>query len=1051
MKKLLLVSLCLLATLCVTRVFAQSRTITGTVTAKEDGLPLPGVTVKIKGTDQGVSTDANGKFSISAQTGAILSFTYIAYLPQDVTVGAGSVIDVVLSENNQQLSEVVVTALGISRESRGLGYSVANVKGSELTKARETNVVQALAGKIAGVNVTQASGTVGGGSKIVIRGATSLSTDVQPLFVIDGLIIDNSAQQLATANSAVPQGTAALDFGNRAGDINSDDVESMTVLKGAAAAALYGTLAKNGAIIITTKRGKRGDAGTVEFNSSTRFDNVLILPKFQNEYAQGNQGIYNLANTNGWGPKISEVQGQKFPNFLSNPADPNTFVGLQAYPDNIKDFFKTGHTYINNVALSGGNETSDYRFGFTNTIQTGTTEQQRLVKNAVSMSGGRTILKGLDIRTNINYVRTVTDGIPYQSSNNGNVLTTAVYAIPRTVDINLVRDNYLNSFGQQNTLTPARNGNNPYWLMYNNKAGAVNNRVYGNVNLSYKVAPWLTLSNNLGTDIYYEFRKAVTRPGTIGFLPGNFFTANIYQRIINNDFLATFNTKLTKDLDMKFIAGTSIYENYYQREQIYSEGLTVDQLYTYTNAATNTATNVSNKKRIQGVYGNLSLSYKDFLYLDVTGRNDWSSTLPKANNSYFYPSASLGFVFTELLPKNDILTFGKLRASYANVGGDTDPYRVDFVYTGASNVFAQYSAGSSFPFNGLLGFTSPAIIPGLDKLKSQTQNSTEIGLDLRFFNDRITLDAAYYSNKTSNQILQLPLPQSTGYAFKVINAGDLTNKGVEITLGIVPVKGKFTWDFQYRFARNVNVVTLPPEIKQVTVQSGYSGLTLKAESGQSIGLYGVKWLRDPQGNIVINPATGLRQTITDQRLGQTAPRFTMGLSNNFNYKGLTLGFTVDYRAGGVMFSNTASTLRTSGLAEETLLNRGKVFIDKGVVPAAGGTFVPNTVPVQSMQDFWATNFQTGTTEANTFDASYVKLREARLAYTIPSKVFSSYAKFIKGLSVGIEGRNLWLIHSNVPHVDPETNFFGSGSAGEGVEFNSVPSTRSIGFNVRLTL
>jgi TonB-linked SusC/RagA family outer membrane protein len=877
------------------------------------------------------------------------------------------VINVVLSENNQQLSEVVVTALGISRESRGLGYSVANVKGSELTKARETNVVQALAGKIAGVNVTQASGTLGGGS------------DVQPLFVIDGLIIDNSAQQLATANSAVPQGTAALDFGNRAGDINSDDIESMTVLKGAAAAALYGTLAKNGAIIITTKRGKRGDNGTVEFNSSTRFDNVLRLPKFQNEYAQGNQGTYNIANTNGWGPKISEVQDKTFPNFLGQN------VQLQAYPDNIKQFFKTGHTYINNVSLSGGNETSDYRFGFTNTIQTGTTEQQRLVKNAVSMSGGRTILKGLDIRTNINYVRTVTDGIPYQSSNNGNVLTTALYSIPRTLDVNLVRDNYLDATGQQNTLTPARNGNNPYWLMYNNKAGAVNNRVYGNVNLSYKVAPWLTLSNNLGTDIYYEFRKAVTRPGTIGFLPGNFFTANIYQRIINNDFLATFSHKLTKDLDMKFIAGTSIYENYYQREQIYSEGLTVDKLYTYTNAATNTATNVSNKKRIQGVYGNLSLAYKDFLYLDLTGRNDWSSTLPKANNSYFYPSASLGFVFTELLPKNDILTFGKLRASYANVGGDTNPYSVDFAYIGASNVFAQYSAGSSFPFNGLLGFTSPSIIPGLDKLKSQTQNSTEIGVDLRFFNDRVTLDAAYYSNKTSNQILNLPLPQSTGYAFKVINAGDLTNKGVEVTLGIVPVKGKFTWDFQYRFARNVNVVTLPPEIKQVTVQSGYSGLTLKAESGQSIGLYGVKYLRDPAGNIVINPATGLRQTISDQRLGQTAPRFTMGLTNNFNYKGLTLGFTVDYRAGGVMFSNTVSTLRTSGLAEETLLNRGKIFVDKGVVPS-GATFVPNTVPVQSMQDFWATNFQTGTTEANTFDASYVKLREARLAYTIPSKV-----------------------------------------------------------------
>ena len=1044
MKKLLQVSLCLLLTLCVTTVFAQSRTVTGTVTAKEDGLPLPGVTVKIKGANSGVSTDGNGKYSISAQNGTVLTFSYIAYTPQEITVGTSSVINVVLVESSQQLNEVVVTALGISRESRSLGYSVANVKGSELTKARETNVVQSLAGKIAGVNVTQASGTVGGGSKIVIRGATSLSTDVQPLFVIDGLIIDNSSRQVTNTNSAQPQGPGSIDFGNRAADINSDDVESMTVLKGAAAAALYGTLAKNGAIIITTKRGKRGDAGTVEFNSSTRFDNVLILPKLQNEYAQGNQGVYNIANTNGWGPKISEVQGQTFPNFLGQN------VQLQAYPNNIKEFFKTGHTYINNVALSGGNETSDYRFGYTNTIQTGTTEQQRLVKNAVSMSAGRTILKGLDVRTNINYVRTVTDGIPFQASNNGNVLATSVYSIPRTVDIHLLRDNYLNALGQQNTLTPARNGNNPYWILYNNKAGAVNNRVYGNVNFSYKVTPWLTISDNLGTDIYYEFRKAVTRPGTIGALTGNFFTANLYQRIVNNDFLATINHKITKDLDMKFIAGTSIYENYYQREQNDAQGLTVDQLYTYTNAATNTPDNTSSKKRIQGVYGNLSLAYKDFLYLDATGRNDWSSTLPKNNNSYFYPSVSLGFVFTELMPKSNVLTYGKLRASYANVGGDTDPYRVDFVYTGQTSVFAQYQAGSQFPFNGLLGFSAPSTIPGLDKLKSQTQNSTEFGVDLRFFDDRITLDAAYYSNKTSNQILSLPLPQSTGYAFKVINAGDLTNKGIEVTLGVVPIKSQFTWDFQFRFAKNTNIVTLPPEIKQVTVQSGYSGLTLKAESGQSIGLYGVKWLRDPAGNIVINPATGLRQTITDQRLGQTAPRFTMGLTNNFNYKGLSLGFTLDYRAGGVLFSNTVSTLRTNGFSDETTLNRGKVFIDKGVVPAAGGTFVPNTVPVQSMQDYWS-QYQTGNTEANTFDASFVKLREARLAYTIPSKIYSSYAKFIKGLSIGIEGRNLWLIHSNVPDIDPEVNFFGSGSAGEGVEFNSMPSTRSIGFNVRLTL
>ncbi|MES2810474.1 MAG: SusC/RagA family TonB-linked outer membrane protein [Bacteroidota bacterium] len=1043
MKKLLLVSLCFLV-LCVTQVFAQNRTVTGTVIGTDDGLPIPGVTVKIKGSNVGTPTDVNGKYTISVSDGQTLVFSYIAYNTQEVAVGTKSVINVSLVQNTSQLSEVVVTALGISRETKSLGYSVASVKGSEITKARDPNIVQALAGKVAGVNVTQSSGTLGGGSKIVIRGATSLSADVQPLFVIDGLIIDNSAQQLATTNSAVPQGTAGVDFGNRAGDINSDDVESMTILKGAAAAALYGTLAKNGAIIITTKRGKRGDAGTVSFSSSTRFDSPLVLPKFQNDYAQGNQGVYNIANTNGWGPKISDVQGQTFPNFLGQN------VTLQAYPDNIKEFYKTGKTYINSVALSGGNEQGDYRFGYTNTIQTGITEQQRLVKNAVSFNSGRTILKNLNVRTSLNYVRTVTDGLPFQSSNNANVLTTTVYSLPRTVDTKLLRDNYVNALGQQNTLTPARNGNNPYWLMYNNKTGAVNNRVYGTANFSYKVTPWLTLSDNIGTDIYYEFRKSTTRNGTIGALTGNFFTANLYQRIINNDFLATFNKNVTEDFNIKFIAGTSIYENYYQREQIDAQGLTIDQLYNYANAAANTPSNVSNKRRIQGVYGDLTLSYKDYLFLQATGRNDWSSTLPSNNNSYFYPSVSLGFEFTKVIPQMDWLSYGKLRASYANVGGDTDPYRVLFAYNPATNVFAQYAAGVNFPFNGVLGASTPATIPGLSDLKSQTQNSTEFGIELKFLNDRITLDADYYSNKTKDQIVSLALPQSTGYAFKIINAGDLTNKGVEVSLGLVPIKSQFTWDVQLRYAKNKNVVTLPSNIKQYTVQSGYSGLTVKAESGQSIGLYGVKWDRDIAGNIIIDPATGLRKTVTDKRLGQTAPDYTAGLTNTFSYKGLSLAFTLDARKGGVMFSNTVSTLRTNGLGAETALNRGKVFIDKGVIPGTTpGTFVPNTVPVQSMQDYWS-QYQAGNTEANTFDASFIKLREASLSYTIPSKVISTYAKFIKGLQVGVEGRNLWLIHSNVPHIDPEVNFFGSGSAGEGVEFNSVPTTRSFGFNVRLT-
>ncbi|MBW4890041.1 SusC/RagA family TonB-linked outer membrane protein [Mucilaginibacter sp. HMF5004] len=1045
MKKLLLVSLCVL--FCYLQTFAQNRTVSGTVIAKEDGTPIPGVGVKIKGTTIGVVTGVDGKYSINVPaSGTTLVFTFIGYAPQEKLIVSNTV-NVTLELSNKQLGEVVVTALGITRESKSLGYSVGVIKGDDLTQSRETNVVNSLAGKLAGVNVTSSSGTLGGGSKIVLRGATSLGSDIQPIFVVDGLPIDNQAQQLSTVNG-VAQGTSSVDFGNRASDINEDDIESITVLKGAAASALYGTRAKNGAIIITTKRGKKG-AATIDINSSIRFDNVLVLPDYQNEYAQGNHGLYGTnanptalsASINGWGPKISEVQGRTFTNFL------NQQVALQAYPDNVKDFFKTGKTVINSVAMGGADETGDYRITFDNTIQRGTIEQQELNKNAISFNGGKKLPYGFDIRTNLNYTRTVGDGLAVQSSNNPNVLTSLIFGLPRTIDINQLRDNYIDPVtGQQNALNSSKNSNNPYWIINNNKFGNSVDRFFGNAILSYKPTSWLTLSDNIGTDFYTEFRKGVTRPGTIGALTGNFFTGNIYNRVINNDFLATLDTKVTKDLALKFIAGYNVYEAYYRRDQSDAQTLTVDQLYNFSNAASVTTTNTSNLRRLQGVYGDLGLSYKSFLYVDVTARNDWSSTLPKINNSYFYPSVSAGFVFSELLPANKWLSYGKLRASYANVGGDTSPYQLAFTYAPVSTAFAQYGYGSSFPFNGLIAFGIPSTVPPLDLLKPQDQKTNEIGTELRFLNDRVRLDVTYYNSKTSNQIISLGLPQSSGYAAKLINAGSITNNGWEVQLGVTPVKLKtFSWDIDANWSRNTQTIDLPAEAPLYVVQSGWSGLQLKAEPGTSVGIYGTAWVRDPDGNIVIDPATGLRKTVLDKRLGSVNPDWVGGITNTVRYKGFALSFLIQARKGGIMYSNTVSTLRTTGLAQETALNRGNIFIDKGVV-ASGSTFIPNTVPVQSMQDYWG-QYSTTNTEANIFDASFVKLKQATLKYTFPQAFLDKHAKYFKGLTIGVEGRNIWIISKNVPYIDPEVNFFGSGAAGDGVEFNSQPSTRTIGFNL----
>jgi len=1024
---------------------AQNRTISGKVT-DPDGKPLSFATVTVKGSSTAVAADVNGNFTIQAPPNATLIFSAAGFETIETNIGAQTSINTSLPVQNL-LGEVVVTALGISKAQKSLGYSTTTLKSDELTKARESNVVNSLAGKVAGVRITSQSGTPGGSSKIIIRGQSSFSdaSGGQPIFVIDGLPVDNGSQQLATAPSAVPQGTAGVDFGNRAGDINSDDIESINVLKGAAATALYGARAKNGAIIITTKRGKKG-ASTVRFNSSVRLDNALRLPDYQNEYAQGNYGVYALNSVNGWGPKISDVQDLKFPNFM------NQQVTLQAYPDNVKDFYKTGTNYINSLAFESGGDAGDFRLGYTNNAQTGIVEQQSYLRNSINLNAGRSISPKFDVRTTVNYVSTVGKNRPIQASNNSNSLTQIVQFFPRTVDVNALKNNYFDPVtGQQITLTPAKTGNNPYWVINNNTSTNNVERIYGNLVLSYKPLNWLTISNNFGTDVYNEFRKLVVRPGTAGALQGNFFQANLFNRTLNNDFMITADKKVTSDLSVRVLAGVNNYETYYRRDQSDAQQLTVDQLYTFSNAASVTTTNTSNKKRIIGAFGEVGFTYKNYLFLSATGRNDWSSTLPVENRSYFYPSVSSSFVFSELIQSN-ILSFGKFRASWANVGSDTDPYQLAFTYTPVSQLFAQYSQGSQFPFGGLLGFQIPLTLPNA-KLKPQNQVSWEFGTDLRFFRDRIRLDFTYYNTKTSDQIIALAVPNSTGFSTKRINAGAIKNEGIEIALGAKILGTRdFNWNVDVNFSKNTQkVVDLPAEIATYQLASAYNGLQVKARNGEQLGLWGSAYERDPDGNIVINSNSGLRRTVTDQRLGNLYPDWMMGINNSFSYKGFNLSFLVDIRQGGVIYSGTIAALRSTGLAKETGIGRDNIIIDKGVIfDASSSKYVANTVPVQSMQDYWG---QYGTnnsaTEAGVFDASYVKLREVSISYNLPASIFSKQ-KFIKGVSFGLEGRNLWIIDAKIPHIDPEVNLFGTGSIGEGVEFYNMPSTRSFGFNVRAT-
>ena len=1021
--------------------WSQSTKLTGQV-KNVSGEPVPFATITVKGSNTAASADQNGLFAIEVPSGSVLVISAAGFQSNQVKIGNESNLAITMVGGNA-MDEVVVTALGISRKSKSLGYTTQQIDGAEITKARETNIVNSLAGKLAGVRVTSQSGTLGGSSRIVIRGVSSFSgNNNQPIFVVDGFPIDNGSVNIATSAGAAPSGSASVDFGNRAGDINPDDVESINVLKGASATALYGSRAKNGAIVITTKKGKKGQT-SVSLNSSTRFDKVLKLPDFQNEYTQGNFGQYNRNNLNGWGPKISEVQDQQFSNFLGQQET------LKAYPDNVKDFYETGNTYINSVSFDGGNDNSDYRLGYTNTLQDGIIPNQSLIRNALTLNAGKKISEKINVRANLAYTGTISKGRAAQSSNDPNIIGNVIYSLPRTMDINKVRDNKLDSLGQQVPISPSKTGNNPYWIVDNNGYNSNVDRMFGNAVINYKPLSWLTISNNLGLDFYNEFRKGVTRNGTIGALNGNFLEANIYNRVVNNDLIITANKDITPDLAFTALVGGNINDRFSRISQSYAQDLTVDKLYSFSNAAAVTTTNTTQQQRIVGVYGEVGLSYRDFLFVNVTGRNDWSSILPIANRSYFYPSVSGSFVFSQFV-KNNWLSYGKLRASYANVGSDDNPYLTSYTYSPVSVAFAQYGYGVTFPFNGALAYAVPITIPAFD-LKPQKQSSIEFGTELRFLQNRIKLDVTYYHNLTKNQIVALAVPNSTGYRTIRTNAGTIRNNGIEVQLGVVPIKIKnFTWDIDFNFSKNKQIVTELPASVITTYQlaSGWSSLQIRAERDKEIGIYGTGWDRDPDGNILIDPSTGLRKTKSDVRLGNLYPDWMLGINNSFTFQRFNLSFLIDIRKGGSLYSNTASLVRTTGLGIETLANRGKIFIDKGVNATDDGKYVTNETPVQSMQDFWSLNYQSANTEANIFDASYVKFRELRLSYDLPPSIVGGGTKFFKGIEVGIEGRNLWIIHSNVPHIDPEVNFFTNSSIGEGVEFNSIPSTRSLGFNVR---
>jgi TonB-linked SusC/RagA family outer membrane protein len=1037
---------------------AQDRTITGTVTSSEDGGALPGVNVIIKGSTTGTVTDIEGNYRLNFPPSAnSIIFSFIGFESREVEVGTQSVIDIQLTTDITQLGEVVVTAAAIEREKRSLGYAVNTVQGEEVTVARDGNVWNSLAGKVPGLDISSSSGTAGGSARILIRGASTMITDGgtqgpnatnEPLFVVDGVPISNSSYNGSRTDII----NGGVDVGNRAGDLNPDDIESITVLKGAAASALYGQRAKNGAIVITTKRGKPGQKAFLTVNSSVRFDEAFKLPDYQNEYAQGDFGVFDSNNfTGGWGPNINEVQGQVFPQFPYDGVD----RPLQAYPDNVKDFYQTGNTFINSVSLAGGGQETDFRVGYTNLQQKGITPGNTLDRNTVTVNAGSKFGEKFNARVSFSYIRTEGIGRPRQGSNNPNIISELVQdGFPRTLDVRLLEQNVTDENGIPIGLDGSQTVNNAYWVVQNNPNNNLVDRLFGNVSIGYDATDWLNFTARVGTDLFSEVRRDIIRKGTINRLNGEFDDLELFDREFNSDIMATITKDISPDLQITGIIGHNVNQRSVRRTRVTASDLSVDELYNYANASSTSPQNFQSLRRIYGVYGDVTFNYKNYLFLNLTGRNDWSSTLPEDNKSFFYPSVSASVVFTEAFNlASNFLSFGKFRANWANVGSDEAPYQLDFAFIPQADVFTQFVSNNTFPHGGQLAFAATDVIPPGDALKPQNQVSFEIGTELQFLDGRIGLDATYYHTTTEEQIISVSIPQSTGFESRRINAGEVLNKGFEVLLSGRPVQtaSGFNWDIALNFASNKQTVErLAPGLEELSLTSGFSGLSVRAAPGEAFGLYGAGWLRDSvSGKPVINPNTGLREVGPRTRFGDIFPEWTLGIQNTISFKGISLSALIDIREGGVMYSGTVSDMREDGRVAETLLNRGRIFIDDGVLANSDGSFRPNDVPVESMQQFWSHYANASNTEGQIFGASYVKLREIRLSYTLPASLVERTP--FGSISAGFEGRNLLLIHSEVPHIDPELNFFGSVLTGSGVEWKSAPTARSFGFNLRLTM
>ncbi len=1017
--------------------FAQDRTVSGKVTSAEDGSTLPGVNVVLKGTTNGAVTDIDGNYKLTVpEEGGTLTFSFIGLVSQDVEIGSRSVIDMGMESDIQQLSEVVVSALGVERETKALGYSVQSVDANDITQAKETNLVNALAGRVAGVQVTGSSGGVGASSRIVLRGPNSITGNNQPLFIIDGVPIDNSSR----GNSGSGGGT---DYGNGAGEINPDDVESMTVLKGPNAAALYGSRASNGVILITTKSGKGSTGIGVSVNHSTTFENPLRLPDFQNSYGQGASAtsfewIDGSAGDGGvdesWGPPLDV--GLEFVQWTSDGQYPEPW---ESKPDNLKDFLETGVTNSTNVSLTGGDDKGNFRLSLGNLAQTGMMYNTDLTRRNLGMNAGYNMSDKLRAEFNVNYMNQHSDNRPVTGYNGQNPIQQFIWS-GRNVDYAALKDYEnlpISRAGNSAGLAPinwnTRFQNNPYWSADNVINNQQKDRVYGNVRFTYQLTDFLSLMGRTGMDYWTEDRERIRAKGVDNAPNGYYQRQSFTRKEVNSDFLLMFNKTYGDIAVTANFGGTVRVDDFYSLTGTAPE-LELPGVYNLSNVKSGvlpTTSNFLSKKKVNSLYGSAQLGFRGYLFLDLTARNDWSSTLPDGENSYFYPSANLSAVVTDIFDiQSNILSFLKVRGGWAQVGSDTGPYNL--VQT---NVY-----GASF--GSVLAPTVSTTLKN-PELRPEITTSIEAGIDARFWGGRLNLDFTYYSTSTIDQIIPITISGASGYTSRFTNIGEMTNTGIELQLNGTIIDSDIKWDMYVNFAKNTNeVVSLAPGITQLPL-GGQWNVQVLAKEGQPYGtLFGPGYEKDPNGNTI--NTNGIPNIDSEFReIGNVMPDFTGGIGTSVSWKGFKLDALVDGKFGGDIYSMTYTWGRYAGVLEETMLGREGGLVGPGVVDNGDGTFSPNTVVVPA-KVYNQSAYSNSIAESSIFDATYVKLRHVTLGYTFNNSLFGNFP--MRDLQVSIVGRNLALLYSTVPHIDPETAF--SSSNGDlGQEFGQLPSARSVGFNV----